>query len=136
MGQLHRVGAGECLGYDETHPLARDSVIATLSAGYMDGFPRLNGEGFALIRGRRAPVAGLVCMDQMMVDVTDIPDAREGDEAILLGGGIAVNEYADIARLNRNEALARTGRRVPRIYLDGGRVDGIACEIDETVAMP
>ncbi len=129
VAQLHRVAAGECLGYDETHPLARDSVIATLSAGYIDGFPRLNSMGSVLVRGKRAPVAGLVCMDQMMVDVTDIPGVREGDEAILLGGGIGVNEYADLANLNRNEALARTGRRVPRVYLDGGRVVEIACDI-------
>ena len=129
VAQLHRVAAGECLGYDETHPLARDSVVATLSAGYMDGFPRLNSMGSVLVRGQRAPVVGLVCMDQMMVDVTDIPGVGEGDEATLLGGGIGVNEYADLAGLNRNEALARTGRRVPRVYLDGGEVAEIACDI-------
>ena len=130
VAQLHRVPAGECLGYDETHPLSRDSLVATVSAGYMDGFPRLNGTGSVLIRGRRAPVAGLVCMDQMMADVTDIPGVREGDEVTLLGGGIGVNEYADLAGLNRNEALARTGRRVPRVYLDGGRAVAIECEIE------
>ena len=129
VAQLHRVPAGECLGYDETHPLARDSVVATLSAGYMDGFPRLNSMGSVLVRGQRAPVVGLVCMDQMMADVTDIPGVREGDEVTLLGGGIGVNEYADLANLNRNEALARTGRRVPRVYLDGGRVVEVACDI-------
>ena len=126
IAQLHRVKAGECLGYDETHPLARDSRIATLSAGYIDGYPRLNSRGTVEIRGRRAPVAGLVCMDQMMVDVTGIPDVCEGDEVILLGGTIGVDEYADTAQLNRNESLARTGRRVPRVYLEDGRVVRIA----------
>ena len=126
VAQLHDVPAGACLGYDETHPLARDSRIATLSAGYIDGYPRLNSRGAVEIRGRRAPVAGLVCMDQMMVDVTDIPDACEGDEVILLGGTIGVDEYADTAQLNRNESLARTGRRVPRVYLENGRVVQIA----------
>ena len=130
VAQLHRVAAGECLGYDETHPLTRDSLIATISAGYIDGFPRLNGVGSVEIRGRRAPVAGLVCMDQMMADVTDIPGVSEGDEVILLGGGIGVDEYATVAGLNRNESLARTGRRVPRVYLDGGRVVDIECEMD------
>lgn len=125
IAQLHAVRAGECLGYDETHPVARDSVVATLSAGYIDGYPRQNSRGEVEIRGRRAPVVGLVCMDQMMVDVTDIPDAREGDEVILLGGGIGVDEYADWAGLNRNESLARTGRRVPRVYLEDGRVIGV-----------
>lgn len=125
IAQLHAVRAGECLGYDETHPVARDSVVATLSAGYIDGYPRQNSRGEVEIRGRRAPVVGLVCMDQMMVDVTDIPEAREGDEVILLGGGIGVDEYADWAGLNRNESLARTGRRVPRVYLEDGRVIGV-----------
>ena len=129
IAQLHRVKTGECLGYDESHPIARDSVIATLSAGYIDGYPRLNSKGSVEIRGRRAPVAGLVCMDQMMVDVTDIPDACEGDEVILLGGSIGVDEYADVAGLNRNESLARTGKRVPRVYMENGEavlvIDGL-----------
>lgn len=126
IAQIHFVKAGECLGYDETHPLQRDSRIATLSAGYIDGYPRLNSIGEVEIRGRRAPVAGLVCMDQMMADVTDIPEAREGDEVILLGGGIGVDEYAAWGGLNRNESLARTGKRVPRVYLEQGHVVGIA----------
>lgn len=119
---LHKIKAGECLGYDETHPVSHNSVIATLSAGYMDGFPRLNSVGEVEIRGMRAPVAGLVCMDQMMVDVTDIPGVQEGDEAILLGSSIGVDEYAGWGNLNRNESLARTGKRVPRVYMENGEV--------------
>lgn len=117
VSDVRRVAAGECIGYDEDHPLAKDAVVATLSAGYVDGFPRLNNTGSVVIRGRRAPVLGLVCMDQMMVDVTDIPGVTEGDEVTLLGDGLTVNEYADIAHLNRNEALCRLGRRVPKIYI-------------------
>ena len=122
IAQIHRVPAGECLGYDESHPLTRDSVIATLSAGYIDGYPRQNSRGEVEICGKRAPVAGLVCMDQMMVDITDIPEAQEGDEVILLGGGIGVDEYAEWANLNRNESLARTGKRVPRVYIENGKI--------------
>lgn len=122
IAQLHHVNAGECLGYDETHPLVRDSVVATLSAGYIDGYPRLNSTGAVEVCGKRAPIVGLVCMDQMMVDVTDIPEAQEGDEVILLGGTIGVDEYAEWGNLNRNESLARTGRRVPRIYFEDDRV--------------
>ena len=125
IAQLHHVKAGECLGYDETHPVSRDSVVATLSAGYIDGYPRLNSKGSVEICGKRAPVVGLVCMDQMMVDVTDIPEATEGCEAILLGGSIGVDEYAAVAGLNRNESLARTGKRVPRIYMENGQVVAI-----------
>jgi len=122
IAQIHAVKAGECLGYDESHPLKRDSLIATLSAGYIDGYPRQNSVGEVEICGKRAPVAGLVCMDQMMADITDIPGAREGDEVILLGGSIGVDEYAEWAHLNRNESLARTGRRVPRVYMENGQV--------------
>ncbi|MBQ8618106.1 MAG: alanine racemase [Clostridia bacterium] len=122
IAQLHSVPAGECLGYDETHPVSRDSVVATLSCGYIDGYPRLNSCGEVEICGKRAPVVGLVCMDQMMVDVTDIPEAEEGGEAILIGGSIGVDEYAAWGKLNRNESLARTGRRVPRVYIEDGEV--------------
>ena len=122
IAQIHSVPAGECLGYDESHPLARDSRVATLAAGYIDGYPRQNSRGEVEICGKRAPVVGLVCMDQMMVDVTDIPEAQAGDEVILLGGGIGVDEYAGWANLNRNESLARTGRRVPRVYMENGEV--------------
>ena len=122
IAQLHKVSAGECLGYDETHPVSRDSIVATLSAGYIDGYPRQNSKGEVEICGRRAPVVGLVCMDQMMVDVTDIPEAQEGDEVILLGGSIGVDEYAEWANLNRNESLARTGKRVPRVYIEDGKI--------------
>lgn len=130
IAQLHHVAAGECLGYDETHPIQRDSVIATLSAGYIDGYPRLNSVGEVEICGKRAPVVGLVCMDQMMVDVTDIHEAREGDVVTLLGGSIGVDEYAEWGKLNRNESLARTGKRVPRIYMEHGQV----VEIIDTLA--
>ncbi len=122
VAMLHRVSAGACLGYDETHPVHRDSVIATLSAGYIDGYPRQNSVGEVEICGQRAPVVGLVCMDQMMVDVTDIPQVQEGDEVILLGGTIGVDEYAEWGKLNRNEALARTGKRVPRVYRENEQI--------------
>ena len=130
IAQLHRVPAGACLGYDESHPLSRDSIVATLSAGYIDGYPRQNSVGEVEICGKRAPVVGLVCMDQMMVDVTDIPEAQEGDEVILLGGSIGVDEYAECGKLNRNESLARTGKRVPRVYLENGQV----VEVIDTLA--
>ena len=132
VSQLHLVPAGECLGYDEDHPLSKDSVIATLAAGYIDGYPRLNSIGEVEICGKRAPVVGLVCMDQMMVDVTNIPEVKEGDVVTLLGGSIGVDEYAQWGNLNRNESLARTGKRVPRVYIEDGNVvdivDGLTME--------
>lgn len=121
--QLHSVHKGEAVGYSDDMVMERDSRIATISVGYGDGYPRMlsNGRGSALIRGRRCPVVGLVCMDQMMVDVTDVPDAAEGDTAVLLGKGISLNEYSDWAQTNRNECLARLGSRPVRQYFSGGR---------------
>jgi alanine racemase len=66
----------------------------------------------------------------MMVDVTDIDGVQEGDEVILLGGTIGVDEYAAWAGLNRNESLARTGRRVPRVYMEDGQVVGVMESMD------
>ena len=124
--QTRWVEAGQCIGYDEDHPLKERSLIATLSAGYVDGFPRTAGVGEVEIRGARAPVVGLVCMDQMMVDVGHIPGVEPGDEATMLGGGISINEYADWGKLNRNEAYSRINRRVPRVYYAGGAAVQIA----------
>ncbi len=122
--------AGEGVGYDET-PLSRDTKVATLSVGYIDGYPRvLSQKGFVAVGGKKAPVLGLVCMDQMMIDVTDIPDVRAGDEATLLGGEIDLREYAAWGHLNRNECLGIIGRRVPRIYYRNGIPVHIEAEMD------
>ncbi len=128
ISDLHTVPAGECIGYDEEHPLARDSRVATLSAGYVDGFARLNNVGEVIVRGQRARVLGLVCMDQMMVDVSDIDSCAVGDEVTLLGDGMTLNEYASVAQMNRNECLSRLGRRVPKIYLEDGKIRRITVD--------
>ena len=87
ISQLHRIKAGEGVGYDYLWRAARDSVIATLPFGYADGYPRsLSMRGSVLIRGQRAPILGRVCMQMCIVDVTDIPGVEPGDTAYLLGG--------------------------------------------------
>ena len=126
VAQVRRVAKGEYLGYDEEHPLPCDRVIATLSAGYADGYPRVNGVGEVVIRGRRAPIAGLSCMDQMMADVTDIPGVAPGDAVTLLGDGISLEEVSAWTGNHRNELLSRIGRRVPRVYTRGGAVESVA----------
>ena len=130
IAQIHTIEKGQCIGYDDDHPVEKETRVATLSAGYVDGFPRFNNEGYVLIAGKKAPVLGLVCMDQMMVDVTDIPEASEGDTATMLGDGIHVNEYASIAHFNRNECLCRAGRRVPKIYHKDGEIIDILIDIE------
>jgi alanine racemase len=119
--QVKRVAAGSGVSYGHTFVTPRESTIGVLAVGYADGYRRgLQHGGEVLIRGRRAPVVGAVCMDLTMVDVTDIPDVKMGDEAILWGGAgeaiISVNDVARLAQTISYEMLCTVGRRVPRIY--------------------
>ncbi len=110
--------------------VARDSMtVATVSAGYGDGYPRSqSGKGYVLIRGRRAAILGRVCMDQMIVDVSGIPEAREGDTVTLIGTDgdqqIPVEELADIGGGFHYEIVCDIGKRVPRVYLRNGEIIG------------
>lgn len=127
--QVRAVAKGEYLGYDDAHPLDRDRLIATLSVGYADGYPRVNSAGEVCIHGRRAPIAGLSCMDQMTVDVTGIPGVCPGDAVTLLGDGITLEQYSAWTGAHRNEALTRIGRRVPRLYTRSG--EAVEIELGE-----
>lgn len=131
IAQIHQVSAGEIVGYGDDMPLTRDSRIATLCVGYGDGYPRhlSNGQGQVLIHGQLCPVIGLVCMDQTMVDVTDLPNAKPGDEATLLGGGIDYMTYSSWCRTNRNECITILSRRPQRVYMEGGAVRMISDEL-------
>ncbi len=132
ISRLRRLEAGEGVGYDYTFRApAGGTLVATLPVGYADGFKRdLSNVGSVLVRGVRAPVVGLVCMDQCTVDVGAVPGVCEGDEVVLLGGdsksrpgeGIPVLEMASWAGTNRNDIICSIGRRVPRVYTEGGRV--------------
>ena len=124
VSRIHAVPKGGIVGYGDDMPMERDSRVATLCAGYGDGYPRClsNARGQVLIRGHLCPVVGLVCMDQMMVDVTDVPEAAEGDEVTLLGGGISYSTYSDWCRTNRNECITILSRRPLRVYREQGRV--------------
>ena len=132
VAQVRDVAAGEIVGYGDDMPLTRPSRIATLCAGYGDGYPRSlsNGKGKVHIRGQMAPVVGLVCMDQMMVDVTDVPDAAPGDTADLLGGGIPYDDMARWAGTNRNECLTILSHRPIRVYHEGGRTERVDTLLD------
>jgi len=119
--QIKRVPAGSGVSYGHTFVTPRESVIGVLAVGYADGYRRgLQHGGEVLVRGRRAPIVGAVCMDLTMVDLTDVPDADIGDEVILWGGaGEAMISVNDIARLTQTisyEMLCTVGRRVPRVY--------------------
>lgn len=123
VSQLHTLAAGEAAGYDGAYTAHRPTVLATLSIGYADGWPRTlsNGAGRVLLHGRTAPIVGLICMDQLLVDVTDMEGVAPGDTATLIGrDGDAVltaEEAAQAAGTITNELLSRLGPRLERVVL-------------------
>jgi alanine racemase len=112
------------VGYGGTWKAERPSRIATIPAGYGDGYPRgLSGRGYVLIHGKKAPVTGRICMDQVMVDVTDIPECRDYDEVTLIGRDgdeeITVESLADMYGGFNYEIVSCFTKRVPRVYYRG-----------------
>ena len=120
---LKTVPAGTRISYGGLFVTKRESLIATLPIGYADGYStRLCNQGEVLIRGTRAPVVGKVCMDLIMVDMTDIPKVSVGDEVVLLGKQgretITAEEIARKVDSISYEVLCSIGKRVPRVYID------------------
>lgn len=124
--QVKAVEAYSPVGYGHTYVPERDVRIATISIGYADGIPRELSEhgGYVLIRGQRAPIKGIICMDQMIVDVTHIEDAQQGDTATIIGqdGGelITAGQLAKRCGTLTNEILSRLGSRIVRVYTQEG----------------
>jgi alanine racemase len=122
ISQIREVAPGDSVSYGRTFVAPRDLRVATLLVGYADGCGRLlSNRGHVLVRGRRVPIIGRVCMDMTMVDVTGVPDIRVGDEAVLIGRQgneeITADEVAEIQGTISYEVLCRIGPRVPRVYL-------------------
>jgi len=119
---LKRVPSGFPVSYGRTFITKRESVIATLPIGYADGFPRrLSGKADVLVRGKRAPVVGTVCMDLTMCDVTDVPGVNVGDEVAVIGSQgdetITAEEIAGKAGTISYEIFCNISARVPRTYV-------------------
>ncbi len=113
--------AGRAIGYGAAHTTTRETVVATLPVGYADGYRRsLSGIGHVLIHGKKAPILGRVCMDQIMVDVTDIPDVQLEDKVILIGRSgseeITVDDMAAATGTINYEIVCGLSRRIPRAY--------------------
>jgi alanine racemase len=117
---LHRVARGGRVSYGGRWRAARESAIATLPIGYADGYPRHVEGAEVLVRGKRAKVVGAVCMDMLMVDVTDVHGAAVGDDAVIIGcSGTETIRADDLARWSGTisyEILCGISKRVPRIY--------------------
>ncbi len=124
---VKKVPAGQTIGYGGTYTTPEERTIATVGVGYADGYPRaLSNQGRMLVRGQYAPIVGRVCMDQTMIDVTDIPEVQTGDEVVLAGtqgdNRISVEELADMSASFNYEFVCDVNRRVPRIYYRDGKV--------------
>ncbi len=121
--QLNHVAAGFPVSYSRTFVTRRESMIATLPMGYGDGVPRSlsSNEGHVLVRGKRAPIVGLVCMDLTMVDVTDIEGVSVGDRVVIIGAQgedeITVEEVAEKAGTVPYEIFCNISQRVPRLVV-------------------
>ena len=125
VAAVRAVPAGTCVSYGCTARLERDSRLAVLPVGYGDGYPRLLSNRMeVLLRGRRCPVVGRICMDMCMVDVTDVPDAVPGDVAELYGREGLLEQAAALAGTIPYELLCNVNPRVPRIYTGRGGVTG------------
>lgn len=120
VAQIKEVKKGSLIGYGCTYEMRRDGKIAILPIGYYDGFVRLlSNKGCVLIRGKKCPIVGRVCMNMAMADVTDVPDIRLEDEVVLIGGQkgnkITAEEIGDLSNTINYEVTTRINERIPRI---------------------
>ena len=116
--------AGTPISYGGTFVTDRPTRVATIPLGYGDGYPRsLSNKGYVLIHGKKAPILGRVCMDQFMVDITEIPEAAEGDKVTLIGKDgreeISADKLGDISGRFNYELMCDLGKRIPRVYIGG-----------------
>lgn len=123
---VKEVPEGVTVGYGATYVTRRPTRIGTIPVGYADGYPRiLSNRASVLIRGRRAPIIGRVCMDQFMVDVTDMPGVSVGDVVTLIGRDgeetLSVEEISEMAGSFNYEFVCDVSRRVPRVYIKNGK---------------
>ena len=116
---------GASISYGGTYTADKKIRVATIPAGYADGYPRtLSNKGWVLIHGQKAPILGRVCMDQFMVNVSDIPDVKAGDEVTLIGKDgdefISIETFGDMSGRFSYEFACDISKRVPRVYLKNG----------------
>ncbi len=119
---LVQVSKGQTVSYNADWVAPRDSVVAVLPVGYADGYPRsLSNKGQVFVRGQTVPLVGIVCMDYLMIEVTDVADVAIGDEVELWGNHISLSELARAAQTITYELLTGVSERVPRQVIDGTR---------------
>lgn len=127
ISYIKEVEPGNAVSYGGTYTVEKPMRIATIPVGYGDGYPRgLSNKGYVLINGKGAPILGRVCMDQFMVDVTQIPEAKEGALVTLIGRDgeeqITMEELGDLSGRFNYEFACDIGKRIPRVYLEKGKI--------------
>jgi len=120
VAQIRKVKEGETVSYNRRGVLKRDSIIATIRIGYADGYSRRlgNGIGSVYIKGQLAPVVGTVCMDMLMIDITDIPKVKEGDSVELFGTNLPIQQVAKWSETIPYEVMTGISQRVKRVYVE------------------
>ncbi len=118
---------GQTVSYGSKFVASQETKVATVPLGYGDGYPRsLSSKGYVLIKGQKAPILGRVCMDQFMVDVTDIPDTKEGDLVTLIGRNgdacITADALGELSGRFNYELVCDLNQRLPRVYIKNGKV--------------
>lgn len=119
---IKRVPAGFSCGYGRKFIAERDSVIGTIALGYADGYPRpYSAQAKVIVNGKFAPIAGNICMDQCMIDLTDVPDVKVGDEVIIMGtdgkNTILADDIAEATGTINYEIVCAFGQRLPKVYV-------------------
>ena len=123
ISQVKDIKAEDSVSYGRTFTAKENMRVATVTVGYADGYMRgLSGKGYMLIKGKKAPILGRVCMDQTVVDVTHIDDVKTGDTALLFGKELPVEEVAKILGTINYELVCAVAHRVPRIYIKNNKI--------------
>ena len=119
FAQIKNIKKGEGISYDYSYVANKDMKVGTVLCGYSDGIPRiLSNKGYVYVNGKKANILGKICMDQCIVDLTDIDDVDMNSEVIFYGnGGPELLDVANLADTNRNELLSIVSRRVARVYI-------------------
>lgn len=123
VAQVKRVPAGEYIGYGRSHRTTHETLVAVLPVGYYDGYDRgVSNAAYVLVKGMRAQVRGRVCMNMIMVDVSDVPGVAAGDEAVLVGAqgddAVTAERFAQWAGTINYEATTRIAESVPRVVVE------------------
>ena len=120
VSMVKEINKGDTVNYGRTFKADKKMKIATVTAGYADGYPRLlSNKGYVLINGKKANIIGRVCMDQMCVDISDIENVKMGNEVILFGKDLSVDTLADLTGTINYEIICGISPRVPRIIKNG-----------------